>query len=543
MRALIHRLYQIWLKIDTSLDRQIPLLVLLLAVVVLRIPNFFEPYWYGDEAIYLTIGNALTEGSRLYADIVDHKTPLIYYLAMVPNQFWFRVLLLGWMLVATTAFYTFALRVFKKIWPTCIATLIFVVLTTLPWFEGNIPNGELFVMGFILFGGMLLSQTNYFSALIDSPTKNNSDRAHIHNWLIYFFSGILFGLAILTKVPALFDVAAFLTIGWFSITNKINLTALSTKSKRTFLISQLLSVVVIASAVLLSIGVSILYFYGRGTLDAYLNFGLLYNFHYVQTWVPQFNYAWLQIAYTLPVKLALTVFILILLTLLREIFKPRTQFILSWFVLALFASLLSNRPYPHYFLQVVPPLALVLGNLVLTAHELLKKQKIDVTHYTSILSSLVMIGVFIGVLTTLEVGLYPTVKYYKSTISYLTGSISQNTYNESFSGRMKDNYHAAEIILESSDPYLFIWGTNPELYALTKKVPVGRFTVSFHIKDLKVYQETVAAVLAQKPHFIVVMKNETEELEGLQELLTQEYILNTNFHDFELWKKQTLPTR
>lgn len=543
MRTLMHKLYKIWLKVDTSLDRQIPLLLLLLAVVVLRIPNFFEPYWYGDEAIYLTIGNALTEGSRLYADIVDHKTPLIYYLAMVPNQFWFRVLLLFWMLVATTAFYTVALRLFKKIWPSCIATLIFVVLTTLPWFEGNIPNGELFVMGFILFGGMILSQTNYFSALIDSPIKNNSDQAHSHNWLVYFFSGILFGLAILTKVPALFDVAAFLTIGWFSITNKINLTALSTKSKRTFLISQLLSVVVIASAVLLSIGVSILYFYGRGTLDAYLNFGLLYNFHYVQTWVPQFNYAWLQIAYTLPVKLALTVFILILLTLLREIFKPRTQFIFSWFVLALFASLLSNRPYPHYFLQVVPPLALVLGNLVLTAHELLKKQKIDVTHYTSILSSLVMIGVFIGVLTTLQVRLYPTVKYYKNTISYLTGSISQNTYNESFSGRMKDNYHAADIIMNSDDPHLFIWGTNPELYALTKKIPTGTFTVSFHIHDLKVYDETIAAVRAKKPHFIVVMKNETVSLQGLQDLLASEYILNTNFHDFELWKKHTLPTR
>ncbi len=527
------------LKIDTSLDREIPLLVLLLIVVVLRIPNFFEPYWYGDEAIYLTIGNALSEGSRLYADIVDHKTPLIYFLAMVPNQFWFRVLLLGWMIIATTAFYTFALRLFKKVWPACLSTLIFVILTTLPWFEGNIPNGELFVMGFILFAGSLLSRTSYFSALVDSSSKNNQAKQLSHNWLIYFFAGILFGLAILTKVPALFDVAAFLAIGWFSITNKISLTALSTKAKRTFFATQFLAVFAITFAVILSIGASILYFYSRGTLQAYLNFGLLYNFHYVQTWVPQFNYAWLQIAYTLPVKLSLTVFVLILLTLLRELFKPRTQFILSWFVLALFASLLSNRPYPHYFLQVVPPLALLLGELLINAKKLLQKSSTKITTYTAIISSLFMIGVFIGVLTTLEVGLYPTMKYYQRTISYLTGSMSQNAYNESFSGRMKDNYHAAEIIMNSDDPYLFIWGTNPELYALAKKIPTGRFTVSFHIKDLKVYDETMQAVLAQKPHFIVVMKNESEPLIGLQDLLTQEYILNTNFHDFELWKKQT----
>ncbi|MBD3279784.1 MAG: hypothetical protein GF390_03690, partial [Candidatus Pacebacteria bacterium] len=46
-------------KADQKLSRFYPILSLLSVIAILRLPNFFEPYWYGDEAIYLTIGNAL----------------------------------------------------------------------------------------------------------------------------------------------------------------------------------------------------------------------------------------------------------------------------------------------------------------------------------------------------------------------------------------------------------------------------------------------------------------------------------------------------
>ncbi len=76
-------------KIDIFLDKQTGLFLNLFLLVILRIPNFFEPYWYGDEAIYLSVGNALNKGGLLYTTIIDHKTPLIYQFARVPNQFIF----------------------------------------------------------------------------------------------------------------------------------------------------------------------------------------------------------------------------------------------------------------------------------------------------------------------------------------------------------------------------------------------------------------------------------------------------------------------
>ena len=38
------------------------ILMILAGVVFLRIPSLFEPYWYGDEGIYLTIGQAMRHG-------------------------------------------------------------------------------------------------------------------------------------------------------------------------------------------------------------------------------------------------------------------------------------------------------------------------------------------------------------------------------------------------------------------------------------------------------------------------------------------------
>jgi len=52
-------------KFDRWLDSHLWLLIALLLLLILRIPNFFEPYWYGDEAIYLSLGNALNKGENV----------------------------------------------------------------------------------------------------------------------------------------------------------------------------------------------------------------------------------------------------------------------------------------------------------------------------------------------------------------------------------------------------------------------------------------------------------------------------------------------
>ena len=500
-------------RFDKWLHSHLFLLLALTLLLALRIPNFFEPYWYGDEGIYLTIGNAIRNGERLYTEIVDHKTPIIYYLAAVPNQFYFRLLTLGWMVVSTIAFYAVAGKLLKKQLPVVISTFIFVFLTSVPWLEGNIPNGELFVMGFVLVGAWLMLETK--------------------NKLKLYLAGIMFGLAILTKVPGLFDVVAWLTMFWFILTNQAGW-LFKPKSRPKWLqlfkkILAQLSLVVLG--IVTPIVVSILYFMAIGSGQDYLQFGLLYNFHYAANWSLPFQNKILVQLFTLPGKVLIAALVYLALTLKSKWFKLKDQLIFGWFILALVGALLSNRPYPHYFQQLVPALALLLGSLVGAIK--FKKKGLNPT----VIMSSVLLVLAIGSLRLLNFGAYPLLSYYQRFFQLVSGKMTQQEYRQSFNYFMDDNYQAAEIINKSGVDEIFIWGTNPMLYALTQTNPTGKFTVSFHIKDLKAYDETIASVKTKKPLFVVVMDNEGEELPGLDQLLQKYYILNSNFNNFRLWKR------
>jgi hypothetical protein len=76
------------------------------------------------------------------------------------------------------------------------------------------------------------------------------------------------------------------------------------------------------------------------------------------------------------------------------------------------------------------------------------------------------------------------------------------------------------------------------LYAHSQKVPTGRFTVSFHIKDFDAYNETLASVKEKNPTFIVVMNDDAETFPEFTEyLLAHYYMPNETFDNFTLWKR------
>ena len=124
------------------------LFLLLLLVITLRIPSLFEPYSYGDETIYLTLGEGIRKGVTLYKDLHDNKPPLLYITAAVAgNLFWFKAILLFSSLIGITLFFRFSEKLYPKIKNfAVISTVIFAILTTLPFLEGNIVNAENFML-------------------------------------------------------------------------------------------------------------------------------------------------------------------------------------------------------------------------------------------------------------------------------------------------------------------------------------------------------------------------------------------------------------
>lgn len=525
------------ITIDLWLESYLWLFTSLLLMVLLRLPNFSEPYWYGDEGIYLTIGEALSRGVKLYSEIIDHKTPLIYYLAWGGDQLNFRILLFFWMAATTVFFYHIAHKIIEK-YAARLATFLFVVFTSIPMFEGNIPNGELFVMGFVLAGGYVLFQSNWYNQMFEQKQVKRLLCIKQEDYKHLLMAGMLFSLGMLTKVPALFDFAAFVTPLFFAIVGMKRTQKLHAPTLLSNVVSivkgSLLSMVGSVTPIILSI----LFFIVIGSGRAYLDFGLLYNFRYSGSWQPDFSSELIATLFTLKGKAVVLFGSFGLLAVFSKYLTRERQFLLSWFILSLFASTLSNRPYPHYFLQVLPPVILMISALVFDIKKVLKTQKRQPTFALSFVSTLISFIIFLATVILLDVRPYETLSYYQNWIKYNTGQLTTTEYRLTFNHLMKDNYEAANIIKRTGAQEIFIWGTNPMLYALSETIPTGRFTVSFHIKDFDAFDETYQSVVQKKPTFIVTMNDEHHSFTELETYIAENYMPDTQFDHFVLWKKQ-----
>ncbi len=512
------------IKIDKFLDKHALVLLAMLLLLIFRIPNLFEPHWYGDESIYLTIGQALRAGQNLYVDIVDHKTPIIYYLAMVPNQLWFRVLLIAWMSWSTVMVYIINRHLFKNKISRILSLFSFVLLTTLPWLEGNIPNGELFVMGFVLTGVALLIKTQVWQWLQNK--KINTYKFSIEPAVI--LSGIFLGLGVLTKVPGLLDFAAVGFLFWLQIFDS-NEKKFSLKIKK-FLwqAGQLLL------GLIVPILISVLYFVIKGQGSAYLQYGLLYNFHYTSTWTQDLGSPLVNFLFTLPGKTLVLTALLSTFSLATTKFSRRFRFLSGWFCLTLFASLLSNRPYPHYFQQLVPATTLLLGHIgsFFSLRKTKKNLKKIIIEAGAIF---IMIGMVFSIGVVLQFRPYPTLDYYQKFVHLLKGEISADQYAQSFNYLIKDNTQAAAFLRRNKIKSMFIWGTNPMLYDVSDTIPADKFVVSFHIQDLKAYDETMTNLKNNQPQALIVMKNESDPFPAFYEFLKENYSLANNYDHLTIY--------
>lgn len=513
----------------SALEPHTLLLAALLLLTVLRAPNFFEPYWYGDEAIYLTIGQALNRGATLYSDIVDHKTPVIYYLARVDTQLNFRILLFAWMTASTTFLYIFTKRFLRSSFSIAVTLFTFVILTSLPWFEGMIPNGELFVIGFVLAGAALLTRTQYLDYLLS--VKKDAQKKYSHQPLLLTLAGSTFSAALLTKVPALFDIAAFASIGLFPVFDSIG-KKVSVVFKNLFVSTRYWFF--LGLGLVLPILASILYFVLKDAGPDYLQFGLLYNFRYSQSWDLGFSSSIMNWIFSFQGKTILMLLSAGILFSVRKYVSIKTRWVALWLILALFASLLSNRPYPHYFMQVLPPLTLLLG---LTVDAVLSKKIKRAKKAATIFVTTVGVSIFVWLVVVMNVGLYQTSKYYADFFKYVSGKTTKQDYYQSFNYLMNDNYTAASVILQEPNSSLYIWGTNPMLYALTQKPPQARFTVAFHIKDLQYYGETLEELTEAPPTFIVVMNEDSSTFPELTGFVLDSYRVHSVYDSFTLWKR------
>ncbi|MDD4938025.1 MAG: hypothetical protein PHX34_03355 [Candidatus Shapirobacteria bacterium] len=461
--------------------------ILAAVFIILRLPSLFEPYWYGDEGIYLTLGQAIRKGLIIYSQIHDNKPPTLYYLAAVSQTvFGFRLLLTLFMIPTVYCFYRLALQfINQKI--SKIITFIFVILTSIPLLEGNIANAEIF---------MLLPTIAAFLVFLTAKKNIN-----------YLWSGLLLGLAFTIKVPVFIEFG-FLFL-WLILTNL--------KILKTHFWSVFLKLFIFGIGFILPTIIFGIYFAIKGAFLLFLNSALLQNFSYLSSWATGTQTAPASSGGLVVRLIILLIFWLLIFFLkIRKIIDSKLSFILFWFGATIFGALLSTRPYPHYLIQVIPPFCLILP--IIFNFKNLKNQ---------ILVLLCFFSLFL-VIKKYKFYTYPVFSYYQS--FYLSGSIT--TFHQFFGQDINSIYQISEFIDKNSNPQdrIFIWGDQPYIYALSNRLPPGRYTVAYHIVDFNGYSQTLSDIKIHLPKFIVYSPMSDRPFTQLDDFISRYYYLDTTIN-------------
>lgn len=460
------------------------LFFVLLIVLFLRIPNLFEPYYYGDEMIYIVLGQALRKGLTFYSQIHDNKPPLLYLLAALSgNLFWFKSILLIWSLVTIFIFWKFVRFLFsdnnsiEK-----VSVFIFSLLTTIPFLEGNIVNSEILMLAPTIIGF-------YLGVKVNKTPK------------ILFLSGIAFSIAALFKIPAAFDLPA-LIVFWM-ITTKW-----SVKSIKKLAVD----ILILSLGFIFPIILTFVWYFWEGALKEYVTAAYLQNIGYLSSWRPvEQRESFLVRNLPLLQRMGVLLFSVFILFLKR--FRLSKNFILitSWVLFSSFAVTLSERPYPHYLVQLIPSLTLLLG-LLFTAKT--KEQLFAIFPLTLVL--------FIPV--HFDYWYYKSYPYYERFISFSSQVIPKNDYISSFGQNVSSNYEIAKYLIEStnSSDRIFIWGDSSAIYALSNRLPPIKYAADYHIKDFSTPDEVIDT-LKKSPPQVIIIDSKAEKFDPLNEFTKRYY--------------------
>lgn len=477
-------------------------IILLLVAFVLRLPSLFEPYWYGDESIYLTLGMGLKKGLLLYRDIFDNKPPLIYAIAAIANGrlFWFRLLLLISTLLSTFFFYKLSKKMFVKNSAVKVSAIFFALFTTIRLFEGNIANSEIFILLPTVFSFYLLWPS------VEEKSKKTSYR--------YLLGGVILSFGFLLKVPAVFDFLSLFLIIYFFSDQKLKLSSLLKKNYLYFL-----------AGYLTPIALTGFYFFLRGAFYDFFSSCILQTFGYLSSWkTGSHAFSILSLFKTdLFLKSSLILIIFIAFWLKRRQLNKLSAAIFIWFILSLFGATLSGRPYPHYLMQVVPSLSLTFGLIFVNKNRL----------FLITLTFLFFLAAFVHY----RFWTYTTLSYYQNFLQFALKIRNKTAYYSYFNNQVLTNYKIAEVVSAYSRPdeKIFVWADEPSLYPLSGRLPSTPYTVAYHIIDLKLYAK-VEKLLLEKPPAVIVYQQNLSRFPFLESLIRGRYLQVATVNNFDIYR-------
>jgi hypothetical protein len=456
------------------------LFFILVGVFFLRVPFLFEPYWYRDEGVYLTIGQSLANGAVMYKDISDYpaKTPFIYWLAglVKGNQYWMRMVVMGWVMVTIMCFWLLAARLSNNNTQfQVLTTIVFGLMMSWPRLEGNTVNSEIFFLGFNLL------------AMVGLAGKDVG-------WRRIFAAGVLVGLASNFKFQACIELLVWPIIWWWGgarqYWHRVGWLGLGWVA---------------------AVGAGWMWLNSLGAGREYLWAATVGNLGYVDP-----SYAAKLVAVAAGVGLGLWW--------VREKLTGSGLVWIVWAWVSLVAAMLSGHPYPHYLLQTTAAMAIGVGFLLLSKGWAQKAA----------------VGLFLVAGMVWYYGgyyKYSTIEYYDNFFAWISGNKSEQEYREWFGPQVKENYDLAKFIMAGSDKndQIYVWGDDAMIYALARRQSAYKYVVRFEVVSLGRQSEMVETIENKLPKYVVMQNGWGDG--GLAGILEARYVLEKKVGGSKLYRR------
>jgi len=344
----------------------------ILFLLVTRIPFDLKPFHNVDEGVLATLARTLLKGGLIYRDGWDHRGPLlsyvyagIFYLFGQNNMV--AVHLTTTLVIAAEAFLLYrCARFFFEKQVAIAATFLFTFFSTF----GYSPSDTLAANLEIWMNLFILSSLSVFVKALKTDL-----RCH------YFLTGLIMGLAALTKQVAYFLYPFLVLALWFVY-------VWGRDEKREPVQTTTIGSLMIALGMFTPL-VGILVYYGlRGAMGDFLSLYFSYNFYYLGSfYAPSIDFnlvgrvaraLWNIVIVNFSPRRPLLLYGFSLVGFFAYLWRvrhlglkvsshpfPQLLFFFSWLFFSILPLLVLGRAFGHYFIQVLPVVSVVAAVFII----------------------------------------------------------------------------------------------------------------------------------------------------------------------------------
>ena len=464
---------------------------IVLLVLALRMPLLGIPF-ERDEGEYAYIGWRLQHNELPYRDWFDQKPPAIFWvyrLALsLPLEPVRAVHFVGLLFsaAASCALFFIGLRFMSRFW-AWIAAALFAVLATDPLIQGQAANTELFMLL-----PLILSQVALLRA------ASNSKRTV----LFMILAGALTGVAITFK-----QVAA---VNWFFLVGLYPFFVAAKERWR----GALAFVIWSATGMIAVLGFVALYFWLRHGLQDLIYNVFTHNLEYVSAVRASVRFRLCQNTLALLGRTQMIVWIAAAAGLASLLLTNRPKwclFLAGWIVTSMIGVSASGYFFPHYFQQLLPPLALAAAA---------GAERLDGIQLWRKLPSWSRRGALGSILALL-----PAMVSYPFLFTYTPAEAVRKIYPREFFAEMPE---LGRRIASVTPPEgrVFIFGAEPELLFYARRTSATRYIFLFPLygpyrNALEKQKAAADEILRAQPSAAVYLPNNLFFAPGSEQYFTR----------------------